>query len=349
MKRNLILVSMVFFLISCTKEERDIEKLKGVWEVVNKEEDALAQLMEKVLGPPVLEIIDERTSHLAFIGLKGLGTMEIIEEENKIKLNWQKSDLELSYSLEEGEESITMIVNNDEYIFNKRDERRNVASGSIESISIDKNILRGKWKLIRKKGGGKNTMDDFVRKEAGSLYNFISEDVVEIKYGNGDFEEGNYYINEESKLLITTDNERREYDCRLFTSQEIRLKDELNNAVITLIRLGSKPSLIVKEENQIKRKEETIARPKTLNSYRGKFQKLRTEIVINYDKYIKVIDSREEGNFKAFAKFKKELKFIKESETLEEFIEKSPLITDDVVEEYFFGMELFLTPVRKGE
>lgn len=258
MKRNLILVSMVFFLISCTKEERDIEKLKGVWEVVNKEEDALAQLMEKVLGPPVLEIIDERTSHLAFIGLKGLGTMEIIEEENKIKLNWQKSDLELSYSLEEGEESITMIVNNDEYIFNKRDERRNVASGSIESISIDKNILRGKWKLIRKKGGGKNTMDDFVRKEAGSLYNFISEDVVEIKYGNGDFEEGNYYINEESKLLITTDNERREYDCRLFTSQEIRLKDELNNAVITLIRLGSKPSLIVKEENQIKRKEETI-------------------------------------------------------------------------------------------
>lgn len=41
MKRNLILVLMVFFLISCIKEERDIEKFKGVWEVVNKEEDVL--------------------------------------------------------------------------------------------------------------------------------------------------------------------------------------------------------------------------------------------------------------------------------------------------------------------
>lgn len=124
----------------------------------------------------------------------------------------------MSYSLEEGEEFIIMIVNNDEYIFNKRDERRNVVFGLIELILIDKDVLRGKWKLIRKKGGGKNIMDDFVWKEVGLLYNFILEDVVEIKYGNGDFEEGNYYINEESKLLIIIDNERREYDCWLFIS-----------------------------------------------------------------------------------------------------------------------------------
>lgn len=44
--------------------------------------------MEKVLGLLVLEIIDERIFYFVFIGLKGLGIMEIIEEENKIKLNW---------------------------------------------------------------------------------------------------------------------------------------------------------------------------------------------------------------------------------------------------------------------
>jgi hypothetical protein len=340
---------MVFLLISCTEEERDIEKLKGIWEVVNEEEDAFSNMMGEILGPPVLEIIDETTFHLAFFGLKGLGEMKVIEEEDIIKINWQNSDLELSYSLEDGGETITMIVNNDEYVFNKRDARRNIASEPIESVPIDKNVLIGKWKLIRKKGGGKNTMDDFVRKEAGSLYDFTSEDVVEIKYGNGDFEGGNYFINDKSKLLIATDDGNKEYNCLFFTSQEMRLKDELNNAVITLIRFGSKPSLIVIEENQVKRKEETIARPKILNLYNSKFQKLRTEIVMNYDKYIKVLDSREEGNFKAFAKFKEDLKFIKESETLEEFIEKSPRITDDVVKEYFLGMELLLTPVRKGE
>lgn len=332
MKSILKLGLITLVLFSCEREGSELEKLKGVWEVASVREriEQKGTFVKGMSGVPTLEIIDDTRCYLSLFGIKDKGTMFIDQETRTIKMDWNATEITLTYNPEVKE--IKMAAQG--FVFTKISSKATEAAVSATSLELDEGDLFGRWYLTEQ---SEEETSDFLLKNFGACYNFLPNDQLEITYPDGKMTRGLYYVKEGNTVLLALNDKLSRYTFSSKTSRTIQLDGQEGLEGLTLER---------RIDNVQHAPRESVPRePKKVNSvenHEEKYARLRKKVVDNFDVYIQDLDGRTTANQVAIKKIKEDFTFIKNAGTLQEFIESCPRIEEGLVEEYLQGLEMIL-------